>query len=117
MKKLKRYKFIDDRVFAENIIKSQINNYYGSYAITARLLHKGVARDIIDELLTNEYSREDEIARAQLFCKKKKAAVDSTGSRKGTAKLARMLAARGFPPAVVYTVVRQYDASVVSESD
>jgi len=109
-----RYGFVNDRALAEHFIKSQINNYYGRHAMIARLLHKGITRDIINELLTQEYSDEDELERARLFCEKRNA---GDGSRKDAAKLARTLAARGFPPAVVYSTVRRYAAALLSDDE
>ncbi len=48
--RLVAYRYVDDRAYAESYVKSK-SKRYGSFRLAAELKRKGVAQDVIDELL------------------------------------------------------------------
>lgn len=86
LEKLDGYKYIDDRLYAESFIRSK-SKKYGTYRLKAELKKKGIAQDIIDELLEdggddNVYAVAQKYLRSHRACDKQ--------------KLKRFLAGRGF---------------------
>lgn len=80
------YRYIDDRIYAESYVRSK-SKKYGSFRIAAELKQKGVATEIISELL--EESGENGIVEvAQKYLRSHKTADKQ--------KLKRFLASRGF---------------------
>lgn len=86
VKKLVDYRYIDDRAYAESLVKSK-SKKYGTFRLKAELKKKGIAQDIIDELLgdggdDNVRDVAEKYVRSHKFCDRQ--------------KLKRFLAGRGF---------------------
>lgn len=86
IQKLDSYHYIDDYLYAQSYIKSKFKKY-GSFRISAELRQKGIAQEIIDELL-DEAPKENIIEIAEKYLKSHKSADKQ--------KLKRFLAGRGF---------------------
>ncbi|MCH5154404.1 MAG: regulatory protein RecX [Clostridiales bacterium] len=86
IEKLCMYHYIDDYSYAQSYIKSK-SKKYGAYRLSAELKQKGIAQDVIDELL--EAAPEDNIIDiARKYLRSHKSADKQ--------KLKRFLAGRGF---------------------
>lgn len=86
IQKLDAYHYTDDYLYAQSYIKSK-SKKYGTFRISAELRQKGIAQDIIDELLDD--APEDNIMEiANKYLKSHKSA--------DRQRLKRFLAGRGF---------------------
>lgn len=86
IQKLDAYHYIDDYLYAQSYIKSK-SKKYGTFRISAELKQKGIAQEIIDDLLDD--APEDNIVEiAEKYLKSHKSADKQ--------KLKRFLAGRGF---------------------
>ncbi|MCH5165675.1 MAG: RecX family transcriptional regulator [Clostridiales bacterium] len=84
--KLDSYHYIDDYGYAQSYIKSK-SKKYGSFRLAAELRKKGIAQDLIDELL-NDGGDDNALSVAQKYLNSHKSADKQ--------KLKRFLAGRGF---------------------
>lgn len=86
LKRLDAYRYVDDRAYAESYVRS-MSKRYGSFRLASELKRKGIAQDIIDELL------DDGGDTAVLDVAKKYMRSHKTADKQ---KLKRFLAGRGF---------------------
>lgn len=84
--RLVAYRYVDDRVYAESYVKSK-SKRYGSFRLAAELKRKGIAQDVIDELLDDSGDNGiTDVAKKYL----------SSHRTADKQKLKRFLAGRGF---------------------
>lgn len=107
LKKLDDYRYIDDRLYAESLIKSK-SKKYGTYRLKAELKKKGIAQEIIDELL-DEGGDDNVYAVAQKYVKSHRAC--------DRQKLKRFLAGRGFSWDSIDSAVSRLNAEGAFDSD
>lgn len=97
LEKLKNHDYLNDERFAEVFLDNLIKyKTFGFYGLKAKLLTRGISKDIIDDLLSN-LSLEQEVAIAQKLIQKKR--------EKDRVKLARSLSAKGFRTEVIQKVL------------
>ncbi len=97
IKRLREYKFLDDRSFAQDFVSS--NTTYGSRMLRQKLALKGIPRDIIDETI----GEDDTDALYRIAVKKWKSLKDKP---KAVEKLMRFCIGRGFSYDDVRNVVQ-----------
>lgn len=99
--KLNSYHYIDDMLYAQTYIKSKAKKY-GNFRIASELRQKGVAREIIDELLDdNDEDGIDGIAERYL----------ASHGNHDRQKLKRFLAGRGFSWESISAAISRLDES------
>ncbi|MCM1367208.1 MAG: RecX family transcriptional regulator [Roseburia sp.] len=99
VEKLDAYRYTDDHAYAQSYIRSK-SKKYGNFRIAAELRQKGIASDIISELLDeNSEDGAVEIARKYL----------NTHRSADVQKLKRFLSSRGFSWDAIATAVRALD--------
>ncbi len=86
LKRLDSYRYVDDRAYAESYVKSK-SKRYGTFRLASELKRKGIAQDVIDELLDESGDT------AVLDVAKKYLRSHKTADKQ---KLKRFLAGRGF---------------------
>ncbi len=116
IKKMRSLKYLDDRKYAELLVNESINlRHEGTQKIRARLMEKGITKEIIQEVLSigEVASFEDEniklIADKKLFALKKR----FTDKKAVTQKLTAYLLSKGFS----YQTIRNYLRITDQESD
>lgn len=114
--KMRSLKYLDDRKYAELLVNESINlRHEGTQKIRARLMEKGISKEIIQEVLTigEVASFEDEniklIADKKLFTLKKR----FTDMKAVTQKLTAYLLSKGF----AYQTIRNYLRNTDQDSD
>ena len=108
VKKLDSYHYIDDYAYAQSYIKSK-SKKYGSFRLAAELRKKGIAQNVIDELL-DEGGDDGALAVAQKYLLSHKNADKQ--------KLKRFLAGRGFSWDSISSVVAKLaDADAFDAGD
>ena len=107
IQKLDAYHYTDDYLYAQSYIKSK-SKKYGTFRISAELKQKGIAQEIIDELLDD--APEDNIVEiAEKYLKSHKAA--------DMQKLKRFLARRGFSWDSINGAVVQLSSALETSDD
>lgn len=97
IKKLKSYKFIDDRQFAKTWISSRIN--YKNKPIRVikfELRQKGITEDLINDVLPKEEVRETDLESAKKLAEKRKDFYRSLDEKKKNEKVMSYLLRKGF---------------------
>ena len=112
--KLKQYKILDDRLFAEAYAKSRSQKLLGLNAIRTQLLNKGVGRDIIQEIIQKSFDQDSEFKKAKRLAVKYMASRKKTAGEDGIKKLAYFLLRKGYSGSVVYKITKT-DVSEVCE--
>ena len=104
MIRLKELKYIDDATFARGWAKSRADGrLWGDRRIAAGLKEKGVPPEVIAETLAEIRLEIDEgEALRQLLMKKLRGRDIITLDIREKRRLAQMLAARGFPPGLIF---------------
>lgn len=111
---------VDDEAFAGQWVRSRHRHRgLGRRAIAAELHHKGVAKEIADEALTEIDAESEENRARELVDRKLRTAPINTTEQRATAarRLVGMLARKGYGGAVAYQVVREAVAARRAEAD
>ena len=95
---LNRYKYIDDKAFAESYINDRMNfRPCGRFLIKKELKEKGIAENIIERKITELISEEREIYSAQKLAQRKlKTIRDKTDKNKEIQKVKLYLQTKGY---------------------
>jgi len=97
IKKLKELNYLDDEKFARAWVEDRkLNQPKGRYFIYSELKQKGVNKEIIEKVLDETYSKEEEFELALKLAKKKKAALKNLEPYNLYQKLANYLIQKGF---------------------
>ena len=110
--------YVDDAGLAEQFVRTRSEyRLLGSTAIRHELLRKGVDAEVVDEALAG-VDEDSEQARARILADQQVRRTRGTDRNKRVQRLAGMLARKGYPSSVVFTVARAaVDADVTAETD
>lgn len=98
--------YIDDESFATSFIKDKIKlNKLGKHRIKLELIQKGIERDIIDKLLSED--EEDEYNRALELAQKKYPSYKNDGRDKIYRKLGGFLQRKGYSFDIVNSILKE----------
>lgn len=112
MKRLQGLGYLDDAAYARSFIETRMKlRPKGIFALRQELVRKGVAKTIVQEILTETAIDEEALARDALTRRLRRPASfgttkDRRQSRLQWEKMARFLASRGFSPDVIRRVLR-----------
>lgn len=107
LERLDAYRYIDDRAYAEALIKAK-SKRYGTFRLKAELKKKGVSSEIIDELLSD--GGEDNI---DIIAEKYMSSHKSSDKQ----KLKRFLAGRGFSWESISSAVSRLEDTGAFDAD
>ena len=95
---LDRYKYTDDKSFAESYINDRMNfRPCGRFLIKKELKERGISENIIERKITELISEEKEISSAQKLAQRKlKTIRDKTDRNKTTQKVRSYLQTKGY---------------------
>jgi len=98
LENLDRYKYTDDKSFAESYINDRMNfRPCGRFLIKKELKERGIAENIIERKITELISEEKEISSAQKLAQRKlKTIRDKTDRNKTTQKVRSYLQIKGY---------------------
>ena len=101
-------RFVDDERFAKSFVRGKINQCgWGLNKIRFHLMHKGIAKDIIDEALQQT---DDEVYRQRLIdiLKTKSKTVKAENDFEKKRKLAAYAMQKGFEGSLVWDVLKDF---------
>lgn len=112
LSELERMGYLSDRRYAEDAVGILKSRGYGPLRIRAKLLSKGIDRELLDEVMANrdnESEEADDFTRALALLERngRRFAKDEPLKRKQRAL--RFLAGKGFPASIVYHAVDEWD--------
>ncbi|MGM0369418.1 MAG: regulatory protein RecX [Bacillota bacterium] len=93
---LEQLDYIDDREFAISWTKDRITKGFGPYRIRRQLKEKGVAKDLIESVLEEEYSSQLEYDLAEKLATKKRVHYKDADPYERRNKLSQVLKRKGF---------------------
>ena len=103
LRELENLDFLNDERYAQIFVEN-LKRYksFGFYGIKSKLMAKKIPNDMIEQVLQDFFSEEEEIEVARRFVKKL-----ARLGRKDYEKVARSLASKGFRTAVTVKVLRE----------
>jgi regulatory protein len=105
---LKEHGYLNDQSFAETYARlRQENEKLGQRRVRQVLGQKGVAPQIVNEVIDARYGQTDEEALAREHLERKR--IRKPENEKETARVMRRLVAAGFSTGVIYKILRQWD--------
>ncbi|MDN4594411.1 regulatory protein RecX [Polycladomyces subterraneus] len=107
MDKLNRYGYIDDRRFAAAWVEQRRGNGRGRLLLRKELEQKGIAADIIDEVLA-EVPEEADQELARSLAEKRYERLRRYPWPTVERRLGHYLLRRGFPQSLVYSILQSY---------
>ena len=110
IQKVKEYGYLDDTTFAENYTQlRQQNEKQGARRVKQDLSRKGIAKDIITEVVEARYADLSEEALARQHLERKRIQQPSgPDAQKQTNRVMRRLVSAGFSVGVIYKILRQW---------
>lgn len=106
--RLREHGYLDDAAFAETYARlRQENEKLGQRRVQQDLGQKGVAPEIVAEVIDARYGQTDEEALARQHLERKR--LRKPENEKETARIMRRLVAAGFSTGVIYKILRQWD--------
>ena len=110
MARLKEYGLINDQTFADNYTQlRQQNEKQGARRVEQDLSRKGIAKDIITEVVEARYADLSEEALARQHLERKRIQQPSgPDAQKQIARVMRRLVTAGFSVGVIYKILRQW---------
>lgn len=106
--RLREYGYLDDASFAETYARlRQENEKLGARRVRQALGQKGVAPEIVREVIDARYGETNEEALARQHLERKR--IGKPQNEKETARVMRRLVAAGFSTGVIYKILRQWD--------
>jgi regulatory protein len=105
LKRLEEMDFLNDRRYAEIFVEN-LKRYkdFGYFGIKLKLIHKKIPSDVVDKVLSEFLTDEEEFAIAERFVKKLKGR-----GRDSYEKIARSLVSKGFRTEIIGEVMREVD--------
>ena len=106
--RLKEQRYLDDQSFAETYARlRQQNEKLGQRRVRQSLGQKGVASDIVNEVIEARYGGTSEEALAREHLERKR--IRKPEDQKETARVMRRLVSAGFSTGVIYKILRQWE--------
>lgn len=102
VKRLYRYRYLDDQRFADAMARRGLRRGYGSRRVRLELKKKGIAKALSDSVIGAAFEDEDALARKTLNRRYKSVPDDKTRAR-----AARFLLQRGFPQRLVLAILKE----------
>lgn len=96
--KLEQKNYLNDKTFAEALIKSRMKKNYGALRIKRELLQKGVSKELIE----TEFEKLKPEENLEEFAQKKLSSYRGLDPEHALQRLNRNLLQRGFTPDLVY---------------
>lgn len=108
LEELKKYKYLDDRQFAESYINDRMNfNPRGKFLIKQELREKGVAENIIEEKTEELISEKKEIESARKLAEKKLRVISGKNDKNKTnRKIISYLQSKGYSFEIISQAVK-----------
>ena len=109
---LERMGYLSDRRYAEDAAGILRSRGYGPLRIRAKLLGKGIERELLDEVMTDrsgETEEADDFTRAQEVLERNGRRFVKDEPLKRKQRALRFLAGKGFPASVVYRAVDEWE--------
>jgi len=108
--RLKEHGYVNDQSFAETYARlRQENEKLGQRRVRQALGQRGVAPEIVGEVIESRYGQVDEGALARAHLERKR--ISKPRNEKETARVMRRLVAAGFSTGTIYKILRQWDVS------
>lgn len=121
---LERMGYLSDRRYAEDAVGILRSRGYGPLRIRAKLLSKGIERELLDELLGQsaapsgeEFETENDMTRAQSVLERNGRRFEKDEPLKRKQRALRFLAGKGFPASIVYQTVEKWEKSLGGSSN
>lgn len=117
---LKEQGYINDKAFAEAFIKDKSElNGYGRNRIRWELYKKGVSRELVDELLEEVVTPDEEYEKAKMLAERKMKLWQKDPKPVQYRKLSGLLARKGYPFDLVSKVARElvYESDVLPDEN
>jgi regulatory protein len=106
--RLKEYGYLDDQSFAETYARlRQENEKLGERRVRQVLSQKGVAAEVVDEVVSAQYESTNEETLARQYLERKR--IRKPENDKETARVMRRLVTAGFSTGVIYKILRRWD--------
>ncbi|MBS1801787.1 MAG: regulatory protein RecX [Acidobacteria bacterium] len=106
--RLKEQRYLDDRSYAETFSHlRRENDKFGQRRVRQALGQKGVSSKVVDQVVTESYSKTDEETLARQFLERKR--LRKPADERETARVMRRLVSAGFSASVIYRILRQWD--------
>ncbi len=106
--RLKEHGYLNDASFAETYARlRQENEKLGARRVRQALGQKGVARELVDQVIDARYggASEEKLAREHLERKR----IGKPTNERETARVVRRLVTAGFSTGTIYKILRQWD--------
>ncbi len=108
--RLKDHGYVDDQSFAETYARlRQEDEKLGQRRVRQALGQRGVAPEIVNEVIESRYGQANEEALAREHLERKR--IPKPENEKETARVMRRLVAAGFSAGTIYKILRQWDVS------
>jgi regulatory protein len=105
--RLKEHGYVDDRSFAETYARlRQENEKLGQRRVRQALGQRGVAPEIVGEVIESRYGQANEEALAREHLERKR--IRKPENEKEAARVMRRLVAAGFSTGTIYKILRQW---------
>lgn len=117
---LKEQGYINDKAFAEAFIKDKLElNGHGRNRIRWELYKKGVSRELVDELLEEVVTPDEEYEKAKMLAERKMKLWQKDSKPVQYRKLSGLLARKGYPFDLVSKVARElvYESDVLPDEN
>jgi regulatory protein len=106
--RLKEKRYLDDRSYAEIFSRlRRENDKFGQRRVRQSLGQKGVSSKIVEQVVTESYSKTDEETLARQYLDRKR--LRKPTDQKETVRVMRRLVGAGFSIGVIYRILRQWD--------
>ena len=106
--RLKERRYLDDRSYAETYARlRRENEKFGQRRVRQALGQRGVSPKIVDQVVTESYSKTNEENLARQYLERKR--LRKPADDKETARVMRRLVSAGFSTGVIYRILRQWD--------
>lgn len=108
VQRLREHGYLDDTAFAETYARlRQENEKLGARRVRQALQQKGVASEVVHEVMEARYGGTDEDALARQYLERKR--VKKPENEKETARVMRRMVSAGFSAAAIYRILRTWD--------
>ena len=109
IKSLSELNFINDEQFAKLFLESYLNKKpMGRRLISMKLLEKGIKKDIVENVLIENYKEEDELVKCNELLKKYIKKVKSKNEMEKKRKCYKYLLSRGFENEIVREIISSH---------
>ena len=116
--RLLELKYLDDESFARQWARNlAVNRLLGNRRIEASLREKGIQRALIEQVMTEvrEEFSEREAIRALIRKKERKSTITMDYREKG--RIARSLMGKGFPPDLIFDMIKTPKEEIIDEGE